>query len=230
MVVESFVRTVATKEAWRLAKRRDDLFKEFFTATEDYHHAKEDVYHQDVRLQWVLEQVPLIEAELELEASVPDAASSSRPANDASRKTRGGRVIKNASRRRVGNRRGTRLQPDALAEPDDKTRSAPQRGKEQRKESGTEGRASRRLAKLLPEFGMLAIQDGASLPHASLPPPSDAGKVNSPATRGGRVSKRPTTVRDTKRSIVRGAKPQGISKPSKAGTGRPRRIGSGSRD
>jgi len=161
-------RTLATKEAWRLAKRRDDLLTEFFRGVEDHPIAKKDVYRQDVRLQWVLEQVPLIETELELEASVPDAASSSRPANDASRKTRSGRVTKNASTR-VGSCRGTRPRPDVLEEPEDITRSAPQRDERQHEEYETEERASRRLAGQIPEFGMPLTRDGAPLPHASLP-------------------------------------------------------------
>ena len=52
------------KALLKRTKRRGDLILEFLSETEEYAVARKALERQDVLLQWVLEQVPLIEAEL----------------------------------------------------------------------------------------------------------------------------------------------------------------------
>lgn len=164
------------KESWEVTKRRADLIREFIVGIRDYRIAKDDVYRQGVLLQWILEQVPLVEPELsqdnELEsepslASAPSLriaqqASLPRPAKDTSRKTRSGRITKNAAQSRRGtrfryseptraeealppHRRRGPSKPDVLGDIGHNTRIAPQPRKRQRNTYKKE-RASRRLA------------------------------------------------------------------------------------
>lgn len=57
-------RLVAAKEALQSINRRGDLITEFIRGTWDYPEAKRKLHRQRLLLQWVLEQTPLIEAEL----------------------------------------------------------------------------------------------------------------------------------------------------------------------
>ncbi|KAF3768225.1 hypothetical protein M406DRAFT_349700 [Cryphonectria parasitica EP155] len=57
-------RLEAAEEALALIKRRNDLIGEFKRATEDYCIEKREMGHDRIRMQWVLDQVPLVEAEL----------------------------------------------------------------------------------------------------------------------------------------------------------------------
>ncbi|KAK4152083.1 hypothetical protein C8A00DRAFT_16590 [Chaetomidium leptoderma] len=57
-------RLVAAKEALKTIKRRGDLITEFIRETWDYPEEKRNLHRQRLLLQWILEQVPLIEAEL----------------------------------------------------------------------------------------------------------------------------------------------------------------------
>lgn len=57
-------RMVAANESWEATKRRADLIDGFVDGIKDYRIAKDDVYRQEILLQWILEQIPLIEAEL----------------------------------------------------------------------------------------------------------------------------------------------------------------------
>ncbi|KAH8742430.1 hypothetical protein F5883DRAFT_442354 [Diaporthe sp. PMI_573] len=158
-------------------------------------------------------------------------ASPARPAKGTSRKTRSGRITKNAPQRQSDSRRGTRSRqsaptsaealppdqgrgpskPNALEELSDNTRTAPQRRRRQRKTYEKE-RASRRLAGQVPEFGMLP-ERGETRPvyKASLRQPSNICKTSSSGPRSGRLSKKPT--------VAKGAKPQGISKSKQDGAG-----------
>ncbi|KAK4243397.1 hypothetical protein C7999DRAFT_18242 [Corynascus novoguineensis] len=60
----AYSRLVGAKEALKTIKRRGDLITEFIRGTWDYQGAKRNLRRQCLLLQWVLEQVPLIEAEL----------------------------------------------------------------------------------------------------------------------------------------------------------------------
>ncbi|GAB1312196.1 hypothetical protein MFIFM68171_02406 [Madurella fahalii] len=109
---------LAAEETWKSTKRRGDLITGFIRGIRDYRITKDDVHRQGILLQWILKQVPLVEAELNeskaaeySEPGIADAsatkriantASSTRLANDASRKTRGGRITKNAPQRQGG--------------------------------------------------------------------------------------------------------------------------------
>lgn len=238
-------RVNTAKESWEVTKRRADLIREFIVGIRDYRVAKDDVYRQGVLLQWILEQVPLVEAELsevnELESEPSLASASSlcvaqqaslpRPAKDTSRKTRSGRIAKNAAQTRRGNRfrhsEPTRAEalplhrrrgpskPDVLGDIGHNTRTAPQPRKRQRKTYEKE-RASRRLAGDLPEFAGLPVRGEAPpLYEPSLQQASDADKTSSSVPRSSRLSKKPT--------VIKGAKPQGISK-SRQDEARARRI------
>ncbi|KND93536.1 hypothetical protein TOPH_01939 [Tolypocladium ophioglossoides CBS 100239] len=55
---------VAAKDEYKSAKRRGDLVTNFIRATFDYNDAKKDTARHAVLAQWVLQQIPLIEAEL----------------------------------------------------------------------------------------------------------------------------------------------------------------------
>lgn len=233
------------KESWEVTKRRADLIREFIVGIRDYRVAKDDVYRQGVLLQWILEQVPLVEAELsednELEsepslASAPSLrvaqqASLPRPAKDTSRKTRSGRIAKNAAQSRRGtrfrhseptraealplHRRRGPSKPDVLGDIGHNTRTAPQPRKRQRKTYKKE-RASRRLAGDLPEFAGLPVRSEAPpLYEPSLQQAPDADKTSSSVPRSSRLSKKPT--------VIKGAKSQGISK-FKQDEARARRI------
>lgn len=169
-------RLVVAKKTWKSANRRADLIREFITGIRDYRVAKDDEGCQGVLLQWILEQVPLIEAELEPEPSIGHApvfprvaqqVLSPRPAKDTSRKTRSGRITKDAAQ----NRRGTRSRQSEPAraealppgqrrgppKPGDNTRTALRPPKRQRKIYKKE-RASRRLTGDLPEFAGLPVR------------------------------------------------------------------------
>ncbi|KAK3333600.1 hypothetical protein B0T19DRAFT_130748 [Cercophora scortea] len=91
--------------------------------------------------------------------------------------------------------------PDVPEEVCDTTRIAPQRRRQRRVYE--KERASRRLAKQPPEFGMLPGRGAASLQQL----PSSTPKASGPSLRGNRVSKKTTAA------VVKGAKPQGISRP-----------------
>lgn len=162
-------------------------------------------------------------------------ASPPRPANDTSRKTRSGRITKNAPQRQSDGRRSTRsrqiaqtcvetLPPDrrcdlskadAIEEPGDNTLTAPARRRRQRKIYNKE-RESRRLAGQPPEFVILPGR-GETPPfyRVSLRQPSNTRKTSSLGPRSGRLSK--------KSPVAKGAKPQGISKSKQDGTRRPKR-------
>ncbi|KAL2171812.1 hypothetical protein VTG60DRAFT_1509 [Thermothelomyces hinnuleus] len=58
-------RLVAAKEARKALEIRGDLITDFIRGTWDYAEQKRNIYRQRVRLQWALEQLPLIEAELD---------------------------------------------------------------------------------------------------------------------------------------------------------------------
>ncbi|KAL2256262.1 hypothetical protein VTK26DRAFT_1919 [Humicola hyalothermophila] len=68
---------VAAKEALKTTKRRGDLITEFIRGTWDYREAKRGLHRQRLLLQWILEQVPLIEAELN-EPKVAEGGSRAR--------------------------------------------------------------------------------------------------------------------------------------------------------
>ncbi|KAK3305051.1 uncharacterized protein B0T15DRAFT_187720 [Chaetomium strumarium] len=57
-------RLVQAKDALKTIKRRSDLITEFIRGTWDYQEEKRNLQRQRLLLQWILEQVPLIEAEL----------------------------------------------------------------------------------------------------------------------------------------------------------------------
>ncbi|KAH6614516.1 hypothetical protein B0J18DRAFT_302200 [Chaetomium sp. MPI-SDFR-AT-0129] len=57
-------RLVAAKEVRKTIMRRGDLITEFIRGTWDYQRAKRNLRRQHLLLQWILEQMPLIEAEL----------------------------------------------------------------------------------------------------------------------------------------------------------------------
>ncbi|KAK4151489.1 hypothetical protein C8A00DRAFT_45301 [Chaetomidium leptoderma] len=57
-------RVVGAKEALKTIRRRGDLITEFIRGTWDYPEEKRNLHRQRLLLQWILEQVPLIEAEL----------------------------------------------------------------------------------------------------------------------------------------------------------------------
>ncbi|KLU91815.1 hypothetical protein MAPG_10764 [Magnaporthiopsis poae ATCC 64411] len=124
----------AVGKSWEVAKRRHDLIRGFIAETMEYRRAEHDLYVQQVLLQWVLEQVSLIEAESSNESPVagPGVADahpaakrsaktttpSTRPAaNDASHKTRSGRVTKKAAPQRRGGRRVAGSRGDAALPP-----------------------------------------------------------------------------------------------------------------
>ena len=126
-------RFAPAREALKAAEKRNPI-TQFIMETGEYMNAKHDVYRHSVLLSWVLEQVPLVEAEI-AEAKVteprstPDmadapalqhtaqAASSPQPTKDTSRKTQGGRITKNTSRRQGCGRNGAR--PQRLTPPSD---------------------------------------------------------------------------------------------------------------
>ncbi|KAJ2897317.1 hypothetical protein MKZ38_004799 [Zalerion maritima] len=54
----------AAKESLKLIKRRNDLISEFHRTTRDYQIVKSNADRRSIRLQWILDQVPLVEAEL----------------------------------------------------------------------------------------------------------------------------------------------------------------------
>jgi hypothetical protein len=211
-------RVVAAKEAWKPIKRRHVLIGEFMRGIHEYLLAKDDVYCQGVLLQWILAQVPLIEAELN-ETKVADAparertantASSTRRADDTTRKTRGGRIAKNAPPRPPDRRRGP-SRADVLEDIGDDTRTARQPRNRQRK-TCEKGRASRRLAGKTPEFAGLG--EAPPLPDASLQQAWETGTPPVP---------RSSSRRSRKPAVIKGGKPGGISK-AKAGRAKLRRT------
>lgn len=147
-------------------------------------------------------------------AEAPRPRASPRPTKATSRKTRGGRITKNAAQSKDSTCRGSRSrQPAPISAP----APAPGRGRIQPRRApvvpdepgvGTARaqpqhgvRRSRRLAGKLPEFDMLPGRGG----RGTLQQPSDTG-----------LSK--------KAAVVEGGRPRGISKPRPDGAGRSRRL------
>ncbi|KAL2175393.1 uncharacterized protein P884DRAFT_206220 [Thermothelomyces heterothallicus CBS 202.75] len=64
-LVVAHSRLVAAKEARKALKIRGDLITDFVRGAWDYTEEERNIYRQRVRLQWALEQLPLIEAELD---------------------------------------------------------------------------------------------------------------------------------------------------------------------
>ena len=161
-----------------------------------------------------------------------------RQAKDISRRTRSGRIEKNATQRQSRStrtrqsmptraealppdRRRGLSKPDVLEELGDNTPTAPQRRRRRRKTYKKE-RASRRLAGQPPEFRVLPGQgEKPPLYEASLRRRSNSGKTSSSGPRGGKLPKKLTAGN--------GAKPQGISKSKQNGATRPRRPMSSSK-
>ena len=126
--------------------------------------------------------------------AVPQSPTTApQPAKDTSRNTRGGGITKNAPTH-------TEASP----------RTSPQGRNRQRKAYKKE-RASRRLAKMEPEYGML----GGGETRPSSRQPSNTRRTSTSCPRSVKVSKKPTAARS--------AKPQGIVKSGRAGTSRPKR-------
>lgn len=83
MMRKAHSRLNKVKESPRAIARRDDLITNFIRGTWDYKTAERNVKRQRIRLQWILEQVPRIVAELnELEA----AKSTSNAERDTNRR------------------------------------------------------------------------------------------------------------------------------------------------
>lgn len=77
MMKEAKSRLVAAKTSLRAVTRRGDLITEFVEGTSDYRATNERISLQNIRLKWIQEQVPLIEAEVE-EAKAAEKSSRAR--------------------------------------------------------------------------------------------------------------------------------------------------------
>jgi hypothetical protein len=141
----------------------------------------------------------------------------SRPlSGEGSRKTGGGRITKYTAQTQNAVRRST---PSRQLVPIPSKPSTQGRGPNRSKhmpalDEPDTRRRSRRLAKQLPEFGMLPGRYKAPLSDEILRQPSNARKTSSSAPRNQRLSKP---------SQTNTAKPRGISKSRQARTNRPRR-------
>ncbi|KHN96184.1 uncharacterized protein MAM_06032 [Metarhizium album ARSEF 1941] len=77
MMREAQSRIDAAEASLKAVKRRCKLISEFMGATSKYYKIKENIRIQGVRLQWIREQMPPLEAELK-EAQVSEGSSSAR--------------------------------------------------------------------------------------------------------------------------------------------------------
>ena len=153
-------------------------------------------------------------------------ASPSQP-KDASHKTRGGRVIKDARPREARSRKPARPSTEVagvgpVSKQSKRSPGRPglnvsgdrsiqaQRGS-RRSETYEKERSSRRQAGMKPEYEMLGREARPSSRQ-----PSNAHQTSSSGPRSGKQSKKPTAAR--------GVKPQGILKSRQTGTGRPKRT------
>ncbi|KAF2242263.1 hypothetical protein BU26DRAFT_570949 [Trematosphaeria pertusa] len=158
------------------------------------------------------------------------------PTEDISRKTRGGRITKNAIQNQSGTRKNIRSRrpaptsaealipdrqpkrfkemPATLDEPVDSPTPAQRQPRRRQCKAYEEKRTSRRLAGQSPEFGML-LGRGEAPPHyeATLQQPSDIRKTSRSGKRRSTLSAGPT---------VKGAKPQGVLRSRQAKTSRPK--------
>ncbi|KAI1300449.1 hypothetical protein F5Y03DRAFT_397167 [Xylaria venustula] len=197
-------------------------------ATQEEEDAKE-IWRKNIHARVSSRQPREAQAGIIGDASTSEVASnprisSPRQTNNVLYQTRSGRITKNAptyAESSPRDRRRRPSEPDMLEELGDNTRAASQRRNRQRKTYKKE-RASRRLAGELPEYGMLPGQGEAEpLYKATLRQPSNTRRTSTSGPRSGRLSKNPTAVRSEK--------PQGIVKPRRAGTSRPKRPAKGSK-
>lgn len=232
----------SARQAYKVVMARHDPIDSFIHKARNYRETQRNIRKNGELAQWILDQLPLVEAGLSEDGNPesgpsPAPASVSRPAaqrtpppqpaHDAGRKTRSGRVTKKSAQRLTDARspRSESARAGASPSPGPRPRrldpesntgvgSAVQPRKAQRKVYQKE-RASRRLAGQLPEFGMLPDR-GEPAPLVEVPPQDSprTGTTRKPAPRGKKMSQA---------QVGTGAKPRGISKS------RPRSLRGGKR-
>lgn len=231
-LAEARCRFTAASEAYEAIVERDGHISRFMGEIGPYLETEREVTKHEERAQWILDQLPLVEAELSedrnLETGPSPAQSSpvSRPtarqtpppqsAHDGGRKARSGRVTKKSAQRLTDARSPRSESARAGASPPSGPRPrrldpesntgvglAVQPRKGQRKMYQKE-RASRRLAGQLPKFGMLPDRgEPAPLVEAPAQDSPRTGTRRKPAPRGKEMSQA---------QAERGGKPRGVSK------------------
>lgn len=231
-LAEARCRFTAASEAYEAIVERDGHISRFMGEIGPYLETEREVTKHEEHAQWILDQLPLVEAELSEDRNLetgPSPAQSSpvsrpaaqrtptpQPARDAGRKTRSGRVTKKPAQRGTDARSPRSESARAGASPPSGPRprrldpesntgvgSVVQPRKGQRKVYQKE-RASRRLAGQLPEFGMLPDRgEPAPLVEAPLHDSPRTGTTRKPAPRGKKMSQA---------QAGSGAKPRGVSK------------------
>ncbi|KAI8958177.1 hypothetical protein F5Y11DRAFT_50777 [Daldinia sp. FL1419] len=241
---EAHSRLIRARQTLKATKRRGDLITEFIRGTRPYQGEKENIYRHSILLQWILAQVPLIEAELQESkaakgslgqrpsvsesdgVSVP-SLSPSRSAKDTSRKTRSGRIAKCAPQKHSG--RGTPSQQSAPTRAEAPTPSrgrGPPRHDVPNEFARNAPQRRRRQYKTYEEERRSRRLAGQPPEFGMLPeraetsplyeaPLRHPSNIRKMSSSGSRICTAPK-----KPAPVKGAKPQGISKSRRDGVGR----------
>lgn len=221
----------SARQAYKVVMARHDPIDRFLDKAMNYRETQRNIQKNEELAQWILDQFPLVEAELSddgnpesgpsparspVSRSAAQKTPSPQPAHDTGRKTRSGRVSKQSAQRRTDARSPRSESARAGAsppsgpgprrlDPESNTGvgSTVQPRKGQRKVYQKE-RASRRLAGQLPEFGMLPGRgEPAPLVEAPLQASPRTATTRKSAPRG---KKMPQAQAES------GAKPRGVSK------------------